>query len=69
MNFVYGDRVVIIKGRLKGEKGKVIGESNLNMEHVIIVSRENKKARNPVMGFAPDRLAKGEMIWQTNQWY
>ena len=59
MDFVVGDRVVIIKGRLKGEKGRVIGESNLNMEHKIIVFRDNKRARNSVMGFARTELAKG----------
>ena len=60
MDFVFGDRVIIIKGRLKGEKGKVIGESNLNMEHKIIVYRENKRAKigYKAMGFARDELRK-----------
>ena len=56
MDFVVDDRVVIIKGRLKGEKGEVIGESNLNMEHKTIVHRE--KGRDRVMGFARDELRK-----------
>ena len=46
-------KVRITKGRLKGETGTAIGDSNLNMEYVIIISRDNKKARNPIMGFAP----------------
>ena len=52
------DKVVIISGRLKGETGTVIGFSNLNMEHKIIVSRKNKKARMPVMGFSVNELAQ-----------
>ncbi len=46
-----GTKVEIIKDRLKGEKGTVVGTSDLNMEHKIIVSRENPKARDPIMGF------------------
>ena len=59
MNFVFGDRIVICKGRLKGETGKVIGESNLNMEHKIIVHRDKGKAGHKVMGFARNELTKG----------
>ena len=59
MDFVVGDRVVICKGRLKGETGKVIGESNLNMEHKIIVHREKGRPGHKVMGFARTELAKG----------
>jgi ribosomal protein L24 len=50
------DRVVIIFGRLKGETGWVIGFSDLNMEHKIIVHRDNQRAREPVMGFNKDEL-------------
>ena len=58
MNFVFGDRVVICKGRLKGETGKVIGKSNLNMEHKIIVHRDKGRPGRRVMGFACEELAK-----------
>lgn len=51
------DKVVITSGRLKGETGWVIGFSNLNMEHKIIVHRDNQRARDPVMGFTRKELA------------
>lgn len=51
------DKVAIISGRLKGETGTVIGTSDLNMEHTIIVYRDNQQARRPVMGFREDELA------------
>ena len=54
MAYKYGDKVTIIKGRMKGEVAKVIGESNLNMEHIIILCRE--KGRKRVMGFESDYL-------------
>lgn len=60
MNFVFGDRIVICKGRLKGETGKVIGESNLNMEHKIIVHRDKGRAGHRVLGFARKELVKGK---------
>lgn len=50
------DKVVIVAGRLKGETGTVIGYSDLNMEHKIIVRRDNQRARNPSMGFRQDEL-------------
>ena len=59
MSFVFGDRIVICKGRLKGETGKVIGESNLNMDHKIIVHRDKGRVRHRIMGFACDELTKG----------
>ena len=59
MNFVFGDKIVICKGRLKGETGKVIGESNLNMDHKIIVHRDKGRVGYRVMGFAHNELAKG----------
>ncbi len=58
MAFVFGDRIIICKGRLKGETGKVMGESNLNMEHKIIVHRDKGRAGHRVMGFACKELAK-----------
>ncbi len=45
----YGTEMIVLKGRYKGEVVKVIGESNLNMEHVIIVLRS--KGRKRQMGF------------------
>ena len=53
-----GDIVIITKGRLKGERGTVIGETNLNMDYRIIVSRHNKRARDKTMGFYRDELRK-----------
>lgn len=52
-----GDKVVIISGRLKGETGIVVGTSDLNMEHTIIVRRANQRARNSNMGFSKEKLA------------
>lgn len=51
------DKVVIISSRLKGEMGVIVGFSDLNMEHIIIVSRDNQRARNPLIGFAKNELA------------
>ena len=51
-----GDKIIITKGRLKGEKGAVIGTTNLNMNHRIIVFRHNRKARDKTMGFYRDEL-------------
>ena len=39
--FKVWDKVVVVKGRLKGETGVVIGFSDLNMEHIVIVARDN----------------------------
>lgn len=49
-----GAKIVITKGRLKGERGIVIGTSDLNMEHKIVIRRE--KGRNKIMGFRRDEL-------------
>ena len=54
--FKYGDKVKIIKGRMKGETAKVIGESNLNMEHIVIVWRNQGRKRT--MGFVSHYLVK-----------
>lgn len=54
----YGTKMIVIKGRLKGEVVRVIGESNLNMEHVIIVNRN--KGRKRQMGFSASWLQKVE---------
>lgn len=54
----YGTKMVICKGRLKGEVVKVIGESNLNMEHVIIFNRS--KGRKRQMAFDASWLQKVE---------
>ena len=43
--------VKIIKGRLKGETGIAIGESNLNMDYRVIGFRDNPRARDKIMGF------------------
>ena len=50
----YGTKMIICKGRLKGEVVTVIGESNLNMEYVIIVNRS--KGRKQRMGFSASWL-------------
>lgn len=39
------DRVKITKGRLTGETGTIVGETNLNMNHLFAVRRDNPKAR------------------------
>lgn len=57
-DFKVGDKVTIIAGRLKGETGVVIGETNLNMEYRIIVRRDNPRARDGVLGFEPHRIQK-----------
>lgn len=49
-----GEKITISKGRLKGEKVTVIGTTDLNMEHKIIVHRT--KGRDKIMGFRPDEL-------------
>jgi len=51
-----GDKIRISKGRLKGQKGVIIGTTDLNMNHRIIVRRV--KGRNKIMGFRPDDLSK-----------
>ena len=50
------DKVIISKGRLKGEQGIVIGFSNIGMDYKIIVRRANQRARNKIMGFSEDEL-------------
>ena len=52
------DKVSIIKGRLTGETGMVIGTSDLNYDHVIIVRRDNPRARNTIMGFKRHELER-----------
>lgn len=49
-----GDKTIISKGQLKGERVTVIGITDLNMEHKIIVRR--KKGRNKIMGFRLNEL-------------
>ncbi len=51
------DKVKITKGRLKGEICTVIGTTDLNMDHRIIVSRHNPLARDTIMGFGEYKLA------------
>ncbi len=48
--------VRIIRGRLKGETGMAIGDTNLNMDYRVIVFRDNPRARNKTMGFYPDEI-------------
>ncbi len=50
------DEVRIIKGGLKGEAGCVVGTTDLNMDHRIIVHRRNPRARDKIMGFYRDEL-------------
>ena len=54
--YKYGDKVEITSGRLKGESGTVIGETNLNMNHLWIVRRHKRRVRNKQMGFRTDEL-------------
>lgn len=56
--YCLGDKVEIIKGRLKGETGKVIGKTNLNMDYRIIVLRDNNRARDISLGFYPEQLRR-----------
>lgn len=49
-----GNKLTISKGRLKGEIVTMIGTTDLNMEHRIIVRRT--KGRDKIMGFRPDEL-------------
>ena len=49
--YKFGDRVEIISGRLKGETGTVLGETNLNTDHLWIVRREKKGIKKKKMGF------------------
>ena len=56
--FPMRSRVVICSGRLKGETGTVIGETNLNMHYRLIVCRD--KGRDKTMGFEPRELRKIE---------
>lgn len=65
MQVKINDKMVICKGRLKGEVVTVIGESNLNMEQVIIVSRT--KGRKRTMGFVPSWLRKMTLIERFNR--
>jgi len=53
-----GDKVLIIKGRLKGETGTVIGWTDLNMDHMTIVCRHNKRARDKTIGFYKNQMRK-----------
>ena len=50
------DKIIISKGRLKGQKGVIIGTTDLNMSHKFIVRR--KKGRDKIMGFKQDELRK-----------
>jgi ribosomal protein L24 len=43
------DRVKITKGRMAGETGTVIGETNLNMNHLVAVRRDNLNARKGIV--------------------
>lgn len=52
-----GAKLTISKGRLKGEIITVIGTTNLNMDHRIIIRRT--KGRDRILGLSPDEL-KGE---------
>ncbi len=58
--FEVWDKVKVIKGPLKGETGVVIGFSNLNMRYVVIVRRDNPRARDKSVGFRQREL-KNEM--------
>lgn len=53
-----GDKIIISKGRLKGERGRVEGTTNLNMDYRLIVRRDNKKARDKCLAFRPHELRK-----------
>lgn len=55
-DFKLGDKITITRGRLKGEKGVIIGTTNLNMWFRYIVRRKNKKARDKIMGFTRKEL-------------
>ena len=59
MSYKYNlrDKVIVIKGPLKGETGTVIGETNLNMDYRIIVCRDNPRARDQNVGFYREELA------------
>ena len=46
-----GNKVIIAKGRLRGEIATIIGTTDLNMEHRLIVRRHNPRARDKIMGF------------------
>jgi hypothetical protein len=56
--FTVGQRVRIIGTRLKGETAEVIGDSNLNMNYVVVVRRDNPRARKPILAFAPKWLSR-----------
>jgi len=49
-----GDKVTITKGWLKSEEVTILGTTDLNMDHRLIVRR--KKGRNKIMGFHLDEL-------------
>ena len=51
-----GGKITISKGRLKEESGTIIGSTDLNMEHRLIVRRE--RGRDKIMGFREDELSK-----------
>lgn len=55
-DYKWGDKVIICQGRLKGEAVTVIGETNLNMYHRIVVRRS--KGRVKIMGIPPKHLRK-----------
>ena len=54
------DKIIIIKCRLKGETGFVIGFSDIGMDYKIIVRRSNQRARNKIMGFSEKELRRNE---------
>ena len=56
--FKVWDKVIFVKGRLKGETATVIGFSDLNMEHVVIVQRDNPRARSTQYGARQNELKK-----------
>jgi hypothetical protein len=57
--FKLWDKAIIRAGRLKGEKVTVIGSTDLNMDHRVIVRREHRRRRrNLIMGFHTYDLQK-----------
>ena len=58
IDYKFGQKVTVCRGRFKGETVMMIGETNLNMDHRIICRRE--KGRDKMVGIYPDNLiAKG----------
>lgn len=45
-------KVRVTKGRHKGETGRVRGESNLNMEHMVAIWRDKPNIRKTLMWFS-----------------